>query len=79
MWKLKVRTRPHARNPVERMVRSPAVQVKWLKQVRQLEPQSKHKKITQRQRGRQKQESRFKKYTEIRKKGGGGKQTNLEH
>lgn len=50
------------------MVRSPAVQVKWLKQIRQLEPGSKHKKIRQFQKGRQKQESRSKKYIGIRRK-----------
>lgn len=50
------------------MVRSPAVQVKWLKQIRQLEPGSEHKKIRRFQKGRQKQESRSKKYIGIRRK-----------
>lgn len=50
------------------MVRIPAVQVKWLKQITQLESGSKHKKIRQFQKGRQKQESRSKKYIGIRRK-----------
>lgn len=58
-----------------RMVINPAVQVKWLKEVRQLETRSKHKKIRQFQRGRQGQESRSKKHVRIRKSSQGAIKT----